>query len=59
LARLQENGVQFDPLPSETRTALRHAAAIVIDDVMKWVGADIVNSVLATSRSSVSGKVGR
>jgi TRAP-type transport system periplasmic protein len=59
LARLQENGVQFDPLPPETRSALRRATAKVIDDVRKWGGADIVNRVLAAGRSSVSDKVRR
>jgi tripartite ATP-independent transporter DctP family solute receptor len=59
LARLQEKGVQFDPLPPETRAALRRATAPVIDDVKKWVGADIVKSVLAANRSSVSEKVTR
>jgi tripartite ATP-independent transporter DctP family solute receptor len=56
LARLQEKGVQFDPLPAETRAALRRATATVIDDVTKWVGADIVKSVLAANRLSVSDK---
>jgi tripartite ATP-independent transporter DctP family solute receptor len=59
LARLQEKGVQFDPLPPETRAALRRATSIVIDDVRKWVGADIVNSMLAAKRLSVSAKVPR
>jgi tripartite ATP-independent transporter DctP family solute receptor len=59
LARLQEKGVQFDPLPSETRAALRRSTAVVIDDVRKWVGADVVNNVLAANRLSVSGKVRR
>jgi TRAP-type C4-dicarboxylate transport system substrate-binding protein len=59
LARLQEKGVQFDPLPPETRAALRRATAIVVDDVKKWVGADIVKGVLAAHRSSVSAKVAR
>jgi len=59
LARLHEKGVQFDPLPPETRAALRRATAIVVDDVKKWVGADIVKGVLAAHRSSVSAKVAR
>lgn len=59
LARLRENGVQFDPLPPETRSALRRATAPVIDDVRKWGGADIVNRVLAVNRLSVSDKVRR
>jgi len=50
LARLQEVGMQFDPLPRETRVALRRATASVVEDVKKWVGADIVNRVLAANR---------
>jgi TRAP-type C4-dicarboxylate transport system substrate-binding protein len=52
LARLKEAGVQFDPLPAETRVALRRATARVIDDVKKSVGADVVNKVLAAHRLS-------
>jgi TRAP-type transport system periplasmic protein len=59
LAQLQEKGMQFDPLPPETRAALRRATAVVIDDVRKWVGADIVKSVLAANRLSVSDRVRR
>jgi hypothetical protein len=40
--------MQFDPLPSETRMALRRATAIVVDDVRKQIGADVVNKVLVT-----------
>jgi TRAP-type transport system periplasmic protein len=47
LTRLLEKGVQFDPLPSGTRAALRRATAGVVGDVKKWVGPDIVNAVLA------------
>jgi TRAP-type transport system periplasmic protein len=50
LAQLQGKGVQFDPLPQETRVALRHATAGVVDDVKKWIGPDIVNKVLAAHR---------
>ena len=50
LARLQEVGMQFDPLPAETRLALRRATASVVDDVRKWVGADVVNKVLAANK---------
>jgi TRAP-type transport system periplasmic protein len=50
LARLQEKGMQFDPLPPETRVALRRATASVVADVRKWVGADVVNEVLAANR---------
>jgi hypothetical protein len=44
--------MQFDPLPAETRVALRRATASVVDDVKKWVGADVVNNVLAVHRMS-------
>jgi len=49
-ARLREVGMQFDPLPAETRLALRRATASVVEDVKKWVGADVVNKVLAANR---------
>jgi TRAP-type transport system periplasmic protein len=54
LARLQELGMQFDPLSAETRVALRRATAGVVDDVKKWVGADVVNQVLAANRLPVA-----
>jgi tripartite ATP-independent transporter DctP family solute receptor len=54
LARLQELGMQFDPLPAKTRAALRRTTAGVINDVRKWVGAGIVNQVLAANRLPVS-----
>jgi TRAP-type transport system periplasmic protein len=53
LERLKAAGVQFDPLPAETRAALRRATAGVIDDVRKSVGADVVNKLLAANRVSV------
>jgi TRAP-type transport system periplasmic protein len=59
LARLQEKGMQFDPLPPETRAALRRATASVIDDVGKWVGADVMKNALPPSRVSVSEKAHR
>jgi TRAP-type C4-dicarboxylate transport system substrate-binding protein len=61
LAWLKEK-MQFDPLPSRTRVALRRVTASVADDVRNWVGADVVNKVLATratpaaSRAIVSEK---
>jgi tripartite ATP-independent transporter DctP family solute receptor len=55
-ARLREVGMQFDPLPSATRAALRHATASVVDDVKKWVGADVVNKVLTVNRPSGTAK---
>src|SRR5258708_15316038 len=57
LARLQEVGMQFDPLPRETRVALRRATASVVDDVKKWVGADVVNKVLAANKAPTAVKV--
>jgi TRAP-type transport system periplasmic protein len=48
--RLQDAGMQFDPLPPDTRAALRRATARVVDEVRKWVGADLVNKVIAASR---------
>jgi TRAP-type transport system periplasmic protein len=57
LARLQEAGMQFDPLPRETRVALRRATASVVEDVKKWVGADVVNKVLAANRGPAAVKV--
>jgi TRAP-type transport system periplasmic protein len=56
LGRLQEMGMQYDPLPFDTRTALRRATARVIDDVRKNVGADIVNKVLAAKTAPAAGK---
>ncbi len=47
LSWLQDKGMQLDPLSPATRMALRRATAGVIDDVRKWVGADIVDRVLA------------
>jgi TRAP-type transport system periplasmic protein len=56
-ARLQEVGMQFDPLPAETRVALRRATASVVEDVKKWVGPDVVNKVLAANRGPVAAKL--
>jgi TRAP-type transport system periplasmic protein len=58
LAALKEKGMQFDPLPPETRVALRRATAGIVDDVRKWVGADVVNEVLAAKKVPV-GKGGQ
>jgi TRAP-type C4-dicarboxylate transport system substrate-binding protein len=57
LARLQELGMQFDPLSRETRAALRRATASVIDDVKKGVGADVVNKVLAANGAPAAARV--
>jgi TRAP-type transport system periplasmic protein len=56
LARLLDAGMQFDPLPPETRAALRRATVHVVDDVRKWVGADLVNKVLAANRTPAMNK---
>jgi TRAP-type transport system periplasmic protein len=56
LERLRELGMQYDPLPRETRAALRRATARVVDDVRKSVGADIVNKVLAAKTAPAAGK---
>ena len=47
LADLKAKGMQFDPVPAETRAALRKASAGVIDDVRKRVGAELVEKVMA------------
>jgi TRAP-type C4-dicarboxylate transport system substrate-binding protein len=52
LAKLKEKGMQFDPLPAETRVALRRATARVIDDERKRFGAELVDKIL------VAGKMG-
>jgi tripartite ATP-independent transporter DctP family solute receptor len=52
LAKLKEMGMQFDPLPPETRVALRRATAGVIDDARKRLGAELVDKIL------VAGTVG-
>jgi TRAP-type transport system periplasmic protein len=56
LARLQEAGMQFDPLSAETRVAMRRATASVVEDVKKWVGADVVNMVLAANKGAAKVK---
>jgi tripartite ATP-independent transporter DctP family solute receptor len=47
LADLKAKGMQFDPLPPETRVALRTATASVIDSMRKRVGAELVDQVVA------------
>jgi TRAP-type transport system periplasmic protein len=49
LAKLKENGLQFDPLPRETRAALRRATAVVVDDARKRFGNTVVDSILASA----------
>jgi tripartite ATP-independent transporter DctP family solute receptor len=51
LVNLTENGMQFDPLPPETRGALRQATAVVVDDARKRLGDKLVDSVLAAAKS--------
>jgi TRAP-type transport system periplasmic protein len=53
LAHLKQNGMQFDPLPPETRTALRQATAGVIGNARKRLGEKVVDSVL-TARTPVA-----
>jgi tripartite ATP-independent transporter DctP family solute receptor len=50
LGRLQDAGMQFDPVSPEFRRSMRRASAGVIDDVRKWVGADLVKEALAARR---------
>jgi TRAP-type C4-dicarboxylate transport system substrate-binding protein len=52
LADLKAKGMQFDPLPAETREALRKASSGVVDEVRKRIGAEVVDKVLveATAR---------
>ena len=47
LTELKAKGLQFDPLPSETRIAFRKATAGVIDGVRKRIGAELVDRVIA------------
>jgi TRAP-type C4-dicarboxylate transport system substrate-binding protein len=56
LALLKEK-MQFDPLPSRTRAALRRVTASVADDVANWVGADVVNKVLVARATPAAGRV--
>jgi TRAP-type transport system periplasmic protein len=51
LVKLKEKGVQFDPLPPETRAALRRATAVVVEDARKRMGDQIINNILAASKS--------
>ncbi len=62
LGWLQEKGMQFDPMNSTTRMALRRATAGVINDVRKWVGPEVVNKVLvvrAHARTSPGESIGQ
>lgn len=51
LAKLQtEKGMQFDPLPPETRAALRRTTSAVVDDARKRVGDELVDGILAAAK---------
>jgi TRAP-type transport system periplasmic protein len=52
LENLKKKGLQFDPLPPETRAALHHATAGVIDDARKRLGDKLVDAVLAATQRS-------
>jgi TRAP-type transport system periplasmic protein len=47
LAVLQAKGLQFDPVPQETRRALRKVAAGVIDDMKGRIDTKLVDRVMA------------
>jgi TRAP-type C4-dicarboxylate transport system substrate-binding protein len=47
LADLKAKGLQFDPVPPETRVALRKATADVVNSMKSRVGADLVDNVFA------------
>jgi TRAP-type transport system periplasmic protein len=49
LADLKAKRLQFDPVPQETRVALRRATAGVVDSMKSRVGADLVDSVFASA----------
>jgi tripartite ATP-independent transporter DctP family solute receptor len=49
LADLKAKGLQFDPVPPETRVALRKATAGVIDSMKSRVGADVVDNVFTVT----------
>jgi TRAP-type transport system periplasmic protein len=51
-AGLRARGLQFDPVPPETRVALIKATAGIIDSMKGRVGADLVNDVLAAARTA-------
>jgi TRAP-type C4-dicarboxylate transport system substrate-binding protein len=47
LAKLKEIGMKFESLPPATRTALRKATAMVIEDARKNFGNEVLDSILA------------
>jgi TRAP-type transport system periplasmic protein len=54
LAGLKEKGLQFDPLPPATRTALRQATAVVIKGARRQFGDELVDGILAIRKPLVS-----
>jgi TRAP-type transport system periplasmic protein len=58
LEGLKEKGMQFDPLPPETRVALRKATAGVVVDVRKRLGDRLVDAVLAAAKEGASKRSG-
>lgn len=50
LADLKSRGMQFDPVSDAFRDEMKKASAPVIDSVKAKVGAELVDSVLATAR---------
>jgi TRAP-type C4-dicarboxylate transport system substrate-binding protein len=54
LEGLKERGMQFDPLPPETRAALRKATAGVVVDVRRRLGDRLVDAVLAAAKAGPS-----
>jgi tripartite ATP-independent transporter DctP family solute receptor len=53
LAGLKAKGLQFDPVPAETRMALRKATAGVVNNMKGQVGADLVDNVFAAAARPV------
>jgi TRAP-type transport system periplasmic protein len=51
LVKLKEKGVQFDPLPPETRAALRRATEVVVEEARKRAGGELIDSILAVGKS--------
>jgi TRAP-type transport system periplasmic protein len=50
LAALKVHGMQFDPIPDDTRVALKQAAAAVFTRARLRIGADLVDQVVAEGR---------
>jgi TRAP-type transport system periplasmic protein len=51
---LKKKGLQFDPLPPETRSALRRASAVVVGDARKRLGDKLVDNALAVARAAAA-----